>query len=219
MNNPGRLKEPYPMTEVELAEGTKERILLEATVMFAKRGYASVSMRDIAEKVGIKVSSLYNHFDSKDKLWESVLENVKTLYITYFERLAEATSKAEDFRSLLRCMFLELHETVNIFTYYGFSLVIGEQLTDDRTYEIYNKVFLEYSIGFIEKCFDDAIAAGMCRPFDTKTTAISFMHNVLMGIMMRANRDMGRKLAFDVDEMFVNLEHQIYYVATGEKAD
>lgn len=212
----GSLREEYPLTDVAAATSTKERILLESTILFARRGVAAVSMRDIAEKTGLRVASLYNHFASKDDLWLAVLAHVKELYLAYFNRLSEAIQEADTFKEMLDCMFLELYEIVSIFTYYGFSLVITEQFTDERAYKIYNEIFLGYSINFIQKYFDDYVANGKCRPFDTAVTATNFMHAVLISIMQRANQDMGRTPFFDDDIVLKNFHDHIYFLATGE---
>jgi AcrR family transcriptional regulator len=47
------------------AASTRERIMDVAIMQFSDRGYDLVSMRDIAKEVGIKASSIYNHFPSK----------------------------------------------------------------------------------------------------------------------------------------------------------
>jgi len=52
--------------------GTKERIFNEAINLIATKGFESVSMRDIAEEVGIKVSSIYNHFSSKAEILDTI---------------------------------------------------------------------------------------------------------------------------------------------------
>jgi len=62
---------------------TKAEILTLTIPLFAKYGYDKVSMRQIAEAVGIKAASLYHHFPDK-----------QTLYI---EALAQAFSKHADF--------------------------------------------------------------------------------------------------------------------------
>jgi AcrR family transcriptional regulator len=51
---------------------TKERIFEVALDLFAQRGFDAVSMREIAEAVGIKKASLYSHFASKDDLLEQI---------------------------------------------------------------------------------------------------------------------------------------------------
>jgi AcrR family transcriptional regulator len=52
---------------------TRRRILEAAAGLFRRQGYAAVSMRDIAEAVGLKTGSLYYHFDSKESLISEIL--------------------------------------------------------------------------------------------------------------------------------------------------
>ncbi len=52
---------------------TKERIFEVALDLFAQKGFDAVSMREIAEAVGIKKASLYSHFSSKDALLDQIL--------------------------------------------------------------------------------------------------------------------------------------------------
>ena len=55
---------------------SKSRILKLATRLFARQGFAGVSLRSIAEGVGITKPSLLYHFPSKDHLREQVLSEV-----------------------------------------------------------------------------------------------------------------------------------------------
>ena len=41
---------------------TKQRIMEEALRLFSENGYDAVSVEQIAQAVGIKAPSLYNHF-------------------------------------------------------------------------------------------------------------------------------------------------------------
>ena len=54
-------------------ELTAERILDAAEALFAERGYAGTSLRDVATQVELRIPSLYNHFPSKDALYAAVL--------------------------------------------------------------------------------------------------------------------------------------------------
>lgn len=56
------------------AGGTATRILDAAEALFAERGFAGVSVREIAGRVGLNQASIYNHFPSKQALYEAVLE-------------------------------------------------------------------------------------------------------------------------------------------------
>jgi AcrR family transcriptional regulator len=53
---------------------TRERILDAAESLFASRGFEGAAMRDIAAGANLNPASLYNHFASKQALFEAVLE-------------------------------------------------------------------------------------------------------------------------------------------------
>src|SRR5690606_3660531 len=52
---------------------TAARILDAAEELFAERGYAGTTLRDVADRVGLRIPSLYNHCASKDALYAAVL--------------------------------------------------------------------------------------------------------------------------------------------------
>ncbi|MFP8873735.1 MAG: TetR/AcrR family transcriptional regulator [Myxococcota bacterium] len=53
---------------------TALQILDAAEDLFAERGFAGTTLRDVATRVGIQIPSLYNHFESKEALYAAVLE-------------------------------------------------------------------------------------------------------------------------------------------------
>ena len=55
---------------------TRARIIERAIEAFADAGYAGASVRDIARKARIRVSSLYHYFPSKDALYRAVEERI-----------------------------------------------------------------------------------------------------------------------------------------------
>jgi AcrR family transcriptional regulator len=65
---------PHKMREP--AASTKARILLAAEEVFAAQGFAGASTREIAARAGVNISSLHYHWESKDKLYEAVLQAV-----------------------------------------------------------------------------------------------------------------------------------------------
>lgn len=58
----------------EPAPPTREVILDTAERLFAVRGVDGVALRDLAHEMGLTAPSLYNHFPSKQALYEAVLE-------------------------------------------------------------------------------------------------------------------------------------------------
>jgi TetR/AcrR family transcriptional regulator, cholesterol catabolism regulator len=60
----------------------REEILEAATLLFAEQGYHAVGMRAIAEAVGIRSSSLYHHFPSKQALLAAIAMEYSHAFIT-----------------------------------------------------------------------------------------------------------------------------------------
>ena len=58
------------------SSGTADRILDAAENLFAEKGYSATSLGDVADRVGIRSPSLYNHFKNKEALYEAVLERL-----------------------------------------------------------------------------------------------------------------------------------------------
>lgn len=52
----------------------KEKIFNVAVDLFSEHGYDGVSIRQIAREVGIKESSIYNHYKSKESILDAILE-------------------------------------------------------------------------------------------------------------------------------------------------
>ncbi|MEI6230656.1 MAG: TetR/AcrR family transcriptional regulator [Actinomycetes bacterium] len=66
---------------------TRDSILLEASRLFATRGFRGTSTRDICAAVGIRQPSLYSHFASKQSIAEELLRRDLTLAIEALERV------------------------------------------------------------------------------------------------------------------------------------
>ena len=76
-------------------------ILAVAKVLFADRGYHGVSVDEIAKRLGVSPAVLYQHFDSKEELYEAVLDEIACQRESYVEA---ALSGPDDFGSVLTRM-------------------------------------------------------------------------------------------------------------------
>ena len=61
-------------------ENTKQKIIETALTLFSERGYDAVSVGEIAEAVGIKAPSLYNHYPSKQAIFDAIVETTALQY-------------------------------------------------------------------------------------------------------------------------------------------
>ena len=59
-----------------MAKDTKERILMAALDMFSQNGYAGTNIRELAASLNMGKSSLYRHFESKEEIWNTLLDRM-----------------------------------------------------------------------------------------------------------------------------------------------
>lgn len=57
-------------------DSTRQKLLEEALVLFARHGFAGVSIAQVADRLGLTKQALLHHFGSKEKLYGEVLAQV-----------------------------------------------------------------------------------------------------------------------------------------------
>lgn len=63
------------MLKEKLKKGETTRLAIEdaALKLFMEQGYHATSMRQIADRVGLALGGIYNHFKSKDEIFEAII--------------------------------------------------------------------------------------------------------------------------------------------------
>ena len=79
----------------------KASILAVAKVLFADKGYHGVSVDEIAKRLGVSPAVLYQHFPSKEALYEAALTSISGVRESYVNAIIEEPS---DFGSVLMRM-------------------------------------------------------------------------------------------------------------------
>lgn len=67
----------------------KQSIHLAAALLFRERGYPASSMRELAQRVGMEASSLYNHIRSKEELLHQICFGHATKFIEGIRTIEE----------------------------------------------------------------------------------------------------------------------------------
>jgi len=186
---------------------TKANILIEATLLFAKNGYAAVSVRDIAESVEITPGALYNHFTSKEALWMEILKHAETLLIQYGNDLGKHIEEASTFDEALELIFRGPRQMKNVYANYAFSMVLNEKLHESQAAKVYTETFYKKSIDMLSGWFDRFIEKGEIRQFDTRYAAIGVLNLLYSAVDAWALNSMD--YGFDYD-------HTIYISAAEE---
>ena len=74
----------------------RERIIEQATRLFAERGFDGVSLQAIADAVGVRKPSLLYHFPSKDALREAVMDRMLGHWQDELPRILVAAQTGKD---------------------------------------------------------------------------------------------------------------------------
>jgi TetR/AcrR family transcriptional regulator, cholesterol catabolism regulator len=84
----------------------RDEILDIAAELFAARGFAATTVREIADAAGILSGSLYHHFDSKESMAdELVRELLERVVAEYRSIVAAGNDPARTLRALVRAAF------------------------------------------------------------------------------------------------------------------
>ncbi|WP_423822507.1 TetR/AcrR family transcriptional regulator [Salinisphaera sp. SPP-AMP-43] len=115
------------------AQPTVERVHEIALSLFARQGYEGMSLSQLAAEVGIRKPSLYNHIDSKQALFMSLVERVQAAFFealdTSIARHAEADVHKRLFELVCDLSRFILTEAQGVF-YKRYLLFPPEALSD-----------------------------------------------------------------------------------------
>ena len=92
-------------------EKTREYILNESYILFAKKGFKQVTMKDVCEVTNMSRGGLYSHFSSTGELFEALLEVItQNDEMDFRDRIKKGTPAAVILDDALKRME---HELIN----------------------------------------------------------------------------------------------------------
>lgn len=162
---------------------TREKILETAINMFAVKGYNDVSVRDITRAVGIKESSLYNHFINKQQILDEIFEYL----LKRFESMTVSEEEAAGFiESADPESFMEMCLT-NFRMYFGdpklikiWRIVSIERFRNRRANEFFTKHLIDLPLEYQAKVFGSMIRKGLIAEADPMVLAREFYSFIMM---------------------------------------
>ncbi len=86
--------------QAERREATRQEILAAAWAIARERGLAQVTLREVADRVGMRAPSLYSHFDSKNAIYDAMFGEAWSEFLAL--ALAADTPPPRTARSALR---------------------------------------------------------------------------------------------------------------------
>jgi AcrR family transcriptional regulator len=88
----------------------REEIIEIAGELFARKGFASATVREIADEAGILSGSLYHHFDSKETIAEEILADYYEAMIESYRTAARDHVDEKALAELIRVAFRGIAE-------------------------------------------------------------------------------------------------------------
>ena len=150
------------MEEKELS--TKERILVEAMKLFAVQGFEAVSVRAIAKEVGVRDSALYKHYESKQAIFDAIVEESKKRFWDKYQAMRDQyTGKLNLEEMCMNMFYFQTHdEWIVLFR----QLLVIEQFKNPQMAAIYKELFIDMPIQNQAKLFQGFIDKGFLKDRD-----------------------------------------------------
>jgi len=151
---------------------SKEEILAAALHLFSQKGFHNVSMQEIADKAEFGVGTLYNFFDSKEALFEELLDNCgQSILIDFLDILNGQGNAAQRLGTFIR-------QQPQFQQKYGETIKLYISIIELRPGLSKNKK-REASREKIKSVLVDVIGEGieqrLFRPVDPEITALSLL--------------------------------------------
>jgi AcrR family transcriptional regulator len=173
--------------------GTKEKILDTAIDLFSQKGFNEVSVRDITRAVGIKESSLYNHFTSKQQILDEIFQYLSSQYEGMTVSEEEAVSHIE---KMSPEEFMEMC-LMNFQMYLGnpklmkiWRIISIERFRNEKANSFFKNHLIDYPLIYQSKVFDTMIKRGLIGSFNPDVLARAF-YSFILFIYLRYFEDGG----------------------------
>jgi AcrR family transcriptional regulator len=125
-------------------EGRKDEILRVAARLFKKKGYAAVTMRDIAKALDIKAASLYNHISSKQELLKMIIISIAEEFTNEMSTIyASDASSIEKLKKIIA-----LHTNIAYKNSYGMASLNNDWMHLEEQLEYYLELRNSYEDSF-----------------------------------------------------------------------
>ena len=158
-----------------MAKDTKERILNAALEMFSQNGYAGTNIRELTASLGLGKSSMYRHFESKEEIWNTLLDEMTAYYGERFgspEHLPPVPDSPEGLVEMtMRMVNFTVHDEQIVMTR---KLLTIEQFRDERARQLATKHFLTGLTDMFTYVFSGMMDKGLLRKDDPGMLAFAY---------------------------------------------
>jgi len=206
---------------------TKQAILEESLRLFSEKGYEGTSVKDIANAVGVKDSSLYKHYKSKQEIFKKLLEEMDkrfeetvafyTLPQGEIEKVAKqyGENDLEWLKKAVEAVFRFF--TDDAYAREFLHLLMMEQFRNNQAAELFNDWFIDGALGFQTALFQQMMEEGYFKKADPRTVAVQFYGPIFLIILMYDAKPKQREQTIELLHRHIEAFAEIYHISHGEK--
>ena len=158
-----------------MAKDTKERILAAALALFSQNGYAGTNVRELTASLGLVKSALYKHFESKEEIWNTLLDEMIAYYANRFGSAAHLPPVPDSPEELVALTMRMADVTVRDEKIVMTRKVLAiEQFRDERAKALATKHFLTGLTEMFTPVFAGMMDKGLLRRDDPAMMAFAY---------------------------------------------
>ena len=178
-------------SEIQTLEvNARQRLLETATELFAEKGYAVTSVREIVEKAGVSKPVLYYYFKSKDGLFYAVLEWAVDVQQKILNEIFESKGTVLDrFIIFYRRVYEGVRQYQNLYILIHGLIYGPPQGVPEYDFAKYQRLMLDA----VKRIYMEGVASGEIRKVDADEVAslvlglLDFSLNIDMVMPERAD--------------------------------
>ena len=158
-----------------MAKDTKERILVTALEMFSQKGYAGTNIRELSESLGLVKSAMYRHFESKEAIWNTLLDELIAYYEARFGSTEHLPPVPDSLEELITTTMRMVNFTIRDETVVKTRKMLTiEQFRDERARDLATKYFLTGLRDMFTQIFAGMMDKGLLRRDDPAMLAFAY---------------------------------------------
>ncbi|NNC70908.1 MAG: TetR/AcrR family transcriptional regulator [Flavobacteriaceae bacterium] len=183
------------------AETRKQEIVKTSAKLFKEKGYSAVTMRDLAQAMGIKAASLYNHINSKQEILSEIIISIAEKFTDGMEEIIN--SKESSSKKLQN--IIELHVEITSNNSNGMASLNNDWMHLEEKQEYYLQLRHNYEENF-RNIIKNGVGNSELKNIDVEVvlfSMLSTLRSLYLWIPKKEDIDKD-KLAANLGEVLLN---------------
>lgn len=161
--------------DVSKEKRTADKIIAAATLLFARKGFAAVSVKEVADAAGVNIALISYYFGGKENLYTVVLNRQFAIVAELLDTIGKENLAPMDRIRRFAYSLVEVHRKAPFID----QLFYGEKMNPTRCFDTILMKEAARVHCFLRDCITEAIALGQFRPdLDVDFAALNLGGNI-----------------------------------------